>query len=201
MVKKCTVTIRGDSSLAQGKYVSTPRLDKEGHDAYEKRTWRDRLHTDSNGFVIIPPFAFKNCLSEIAKYLSLQIPGKGKQTYTKHFESGIMVSEPLTLNIKKEDVEPYTMHVPSDGIRGGKKRVEKHFPVIHQWGGDFNVTILDQTITKSVFEQHVIEAGKFIGLGSFRPRNNGYFGRFQVEKFKWVDICIIVTQPDRTRHK
>jgi hypothetical protein len=31
-----------------------------------------------------------------------------------------------------------------------------------------------------VFEHHLHEAGKFIGIGRFRPRNNGFYGRFDV---------------------
>jgi hypothetical protein len=48
--------------------------------------------------------AFKNCLAEIAKYLSLQIPGKGKTTYTKHFEAGVMVLDGLALPERKDTV-------------------------------------------------------------------------------------------------
>ena len=35
-------------------------------------------------------------------------------------------------------------------------------------------------------EFHILrEAGKFIGIGRFRPRNNGYYGRFDVESVDW----------------
>ena len=53
--------------------------------------WRERLHVNSDGYVFIPPMAFKNCISEIAKYRSDKIPGKRNATYTKHFESGVLV--------------------------------------------------------------------------------------------------------------
>jgi hypothetical protein len=29
------------------------------------------------------------------------------------------------------------------------------------------------------------EAGKFIGLGRFRPQNGGFYGRFAVAKVVW----------------
>jgi hypothetical protein len=39
----------------------------------------------------------------------------------------------------------------------------------------------DEIITESVFREHLIAAGKFIGLGRWRARNNGLYGRFLVE--------------------
>jgi hypothetical protein len=46
---------------------------------------------------------------------------------------------------------------------------------------------LDDTITEEVFKLHIEQAGQFIGLGSFRPRNNGYYGRFKVKIKKFED--------------
>jgi hypothetical protein len=63
--------------------------------------------------------------------------------------------------------------------------VEKYFPVIQKWEGTAIFSILDETITEDVFFTHLEQAGKFIGLGSFRPRNNGYFGRFKPEMISW----------------
>ncbi len=64
----------------------------------------NRAHVNDDGYMFIPPMAFKNCLSEAAKYISQQIPGQGKATYTKHFEAGVMVLDPLVLPIKKEEI-------------------------------------------------------------------------------------------------
>lgn len=152
---------------------------------YEARTWRERVHVDSEGHVLIPPMAFKNCLAEIAKYLSVQIPGKGKSTYTKHFEAGVMVLEGLTLPETKDSVEGEWLFVPASGRRGDGKRVSKCFPVIRKWTGAVTYHVLDDVITAEVFEQHLRDAGNFIGIGRFRPRNNGYYGRFKVNGVAW----------------
>lgn len=187
-MKKATVTLKSTSPYEQSKHYEVPKFDKESAKDYEARTWRNRMHTDDNGDVFIPPIALKNCLSEAAKYLSIQIPGKGKATYTKHFEAGIMVLEPILLGIKADDVKGVWIFVPSDGKRGGGKRVEKCFPVMPRWEATATIYVLDETITEDVFIQHLTEAGKFIGMGAFRPRNNGYFGRFEiVGKIKWED--------------
>jgi hypothetical protein len=140
--------------------------------------------------------AFKNCLSDAAKFLSLQVPGKGKSTYTKHIEAGVLVIEPLVLPIKKVEVVGQWQFVPADGKRGSGKRVEKCFPVIPSWSGDVQFFVLDETIMDifekrdkrdvTVFEHVLSEAGKFVGIGVFRPRNNGFYGRFEVLKVKEI---------------
>jgi len=185
-MKTIVATLESVSPYSQGKYHGTEKLPKETSSDYEKRTWPERLHINKSGNVFIPPMAFKNCLSEVAKFLSIQIPGKGKSTYTKHFEAGVIVTEALELQIKKDDVPGEWLFVPSDGVRGSGKRVEKCFPVINNWGGDVTFHILDDTITLEVFEQHLREAGNFIGIGRFRPRNNGFYGRFAVTKIKFL---------------
>jgi hypothetical protein len=143
------------------------------------------MHYDENGDVFIPPLAFKNCIAEAAKYLSIQIPGKGKSTYTKFFEAGVTVIDPVPLGVNKDDVKGEALFVPSDGKRGSGKRVTKIFPFINKWKADVSFYVLDETITDDVFRHHLEEAGKFIGVGSFRPRNNGVCGRFVVEDMKW----------------
>jgi len=179
-------TLKSISPYSQSRrYTDPPKKDKESPKDYEERTWMERCHYTKDGHVFIPPMAFKNCLSEAAKYLSIKIQGKGTATYTKHFESGVLVLEGVQLPIKKKDVQGEWLFVPSDGKRGGGKRVDKCFPVIHEWEANVTFYIGDETITQDVFEHHLNEAGKFIGIGRFRPRNNGFYGRFEVVKLKW----------------
>lgn len=186
-----TAHLESISPYSQSKHYEIEKLgratgtDTESSADYEKRTWRERVHVNPDGYVFMPPMAFKNCLAEIAKYLSVQIPGKGKSTYTKHFEAGVMVLDGITLPIKKEDVPGEWLFVPADGRRGSGKRVSKCFPVIQSWKGTVTFHVLDDVITKEVFQQHLQDAGNFIGIGRFRPRNNGYYGRFKVNRIEW----------------
>lgn len=184
-MRTAIATLKSISPYSQSRAHFTPELEKESKDDYERRTWRERLHVTADGRVYIPPMSFKNCLSEIAKYLGMQIKGKGKSTYTKHFEAGVLVVEPLVIDIKKEEVAGDWLYVPADGVRGSGKRVMKCFPVIHSWRGEVTFMVLDETITPDVFEKHLREAGSFIGIGRFRPRNNGFYGRFEVQKIEW----------------
>jgi hypothetical protein len=185
--KTAIATLHSISPYSQSRHYEVPRLNggKELIKDYEARTWRERLHVDGQGLVFIPPMAFKNCISEAAKFLQRQIPGKGKATYTKHFEAGVLVTDALPLNVRKDDVPGEWLFLPSDGKRGSGSRVDKCYPIIHEWAGDVTFHILDEIITEQVFVEHLTEAGRFIGIGRFRPRNNGFYGRFKVGRVIW----------------
>ena len=189
-MKTVVAKITSTSPISFSRYYAqeVPKEPRENDQDYEERTWRNRVHCRPDGTVYIPAFAFKNCLDNAAKYLSKQIPGKGKATYTKHFVSGVLVREPLVLKIKKDHVEGEWRHVPADGQPGGAKRVLKCFPVIQEWAGEVVITVLDDIITLDVMKEHLDVAGQFIGIGSFRPQNRGIYGRFVVDKISELKI-------------
>jgi len=187
-MKRAIVKLESISNYSQSRHydkISVPPLKDELDKDYEARTWRNRLHVDKDGFVFIPPMAWKNCLSEAARYKSEKIPGKNRQTYTKHFEAGILAVDPLRLPMKKEDVPGEWLFVPSDGKRGGGSRVDKCFPLIAEWQGTVTYFVLDDIIGEQVFEKHLEDAGNFIGIGLFRPSHNGFYGRFRIKDLKW----------------
>lgn len=186
-MKRAICTLRSTSAYSQGKFHETPALPKELPADREERTWRNKLHTDKDGYVFIPGVQFANSMREAAKYLALPIPGKGKSTYTKHFESGIMVLDNLKLPIKRDDVDSIAVNVPSNGQQGGGKRVKRIFPLIHEWEGVVTYHILDDIITLEPFEQVLRTSGTLIGIGVWRPRNRGLYGRFEVVDIKWIE--------------
>ena len=197
-MKTIVASVEGLSPYSQGRSYEVEHLQGEGFDDYERRTWRERLHVDAKGEVFIPPMAFKNALAETAKFLSLGIPGKGKATYTKHFEAGVLAVEPAMLGIKKEDVVCERLFVPADGRPGSGKRVHKYFPVIPPgWLADFTFIVLDETVMQTwpatgetVFRFVLERCGQFVGIGRFRPRNRGFYGRFAVRELVILDDAL-----------
>lgn len=187
-MKTVTVRLRGVSPYSQSKFYVKELDQGESQDDNYRRTWRNHLHTDNKGNVIIPANSLKNCLSEAAKFLSISVPGKGKATYTKNFEAGVMVAKSATLGVHKDNVEHEALFLPSDGRRGGTKRVMKYYPIIQEWEAEAEFVVLDETVlqtsakdkSRTVFQEVLEGAGQFIGLGRFRPRNNGFYGRFEV---------------------
>lgn len=186
-MKIATATLTSVAPYSQSRAHEAPKLDRETHDAYEQRTWRQKLHVDDKGRVLIPPMSFKQALDDAAKQLGLQIPGKGKSTYTKFFRSGVLCIEGPTLAIKATDVPSERIHANADGVRGSGKRVWRLFPLIRDWSADVTFHVLANEITKDVFVDHLKQAGGFIGIGRFRPQNGGFYGRFKIETIKWSE--------------
>lgn len=186
-MRTATARLKSSSPYSQSRHYDVPKKPKESPKDYEERTWRERCHADSTGKIIIPPMAFKSCIEEVSKYLGERIPGRGTSTYSKHFSAGLLVVQQTVLPLKKDDVPGEWLFVPSDGKKGGGKRVMKCFPVIHEWQAEVEFMVLDSTITNEVFEHHLREAGNFIGIGRFRPIRGGYYGRFVVQSVKWSE--------------
>lgn len=187
-MKKVSITLRSISPYTQSRMHHTPKMEKENAQDYEERTWREKTTVNDDGVICIPGMAFKQALDRAAKMLSLQIPGRGKATYTKHFAAGVMIPENLALGVKKDDAVKITINANADGVRGSGKRVIRHFPQVQKWSGVLECFILDETITPEVFERHAKEAGMLVGVGQYRPENGGTNGRFVCDDFSWSDV-------------
>lgn len=186
-MKTAICKLKSYSPLTFSKVVTELRKPKESHEAYEERTWKQRAHVNREGYVIIPGIMIQNAIKAAAKYLSKQIPGKGKATFTKNFEAGIYIEYDYPLPIKIEDVKASEVFVPSDGVRGSGKRVWKKFPTIEEWEITIKVIIFDDIIDSETFVEAIDTAGFLIGIGSWRPRNSGRNGMFSVELLEWND--------------
>ena len=184
-MKTAFCTLKSTTPYSQSQAFQSPKKDKETAEDYEVRVWKERCHVTAGGHIFIPPMAFKFAIADAAKFLSEKIPGKRNATYTKHFESGILVMDQVALPDRIEDIEGEWYFVNADGRRGSGTRVRRCFPVIPEWEAIVPFHILDETITEEVFERTLKEAGNFIGIGRFRPRNGGFYGRFTVENVDW----------------
>lgn len=188
-MKIATVTLASAAPYSQSRAYSTEiaKLDRETPDAYEERTWRNKCHVmpEPDGRIFIPPMSFKMGLDTAATMLGMKIPGRRAATYTKFFLSGVLVMEPLVLPLKPSEVACDRIYANADGKRGSGKRVWRNFPRIDKWSGDVAYHILANEITEAVFEEHVTQAGAFVGIGRFRPQSGGFYGRYEVKKIRW----------------
>jgi len=188
-MKIARAELKSISPYSQSRRIGD-RKPKEDWMAYERRLWRDRIHVNEAGQVVIPSMAFKRSIENAAKFLRMRIPGKGQSEYGKHFEAGVLVVDALPLvkadgtPLKREEVEGEELYLSSRGKRG-QMDVLKIEPVIREWTGTVSYYIVDDTIGCEVFAQHLREAGNFIGIGRFRPVNGGYYGRYEVKGIAW----------------
>lgn len=184
-MKTAIAHLKSVSPYSQSRAHETPKKKDDTNDQHEERTWREKCHVTDEGNIFIPPMSFKMALDTGAQMLGKKIPGKRNATYTKFFKSGVLVQDPAVLPHKKDDIPGDRIYVNSDGVRGSGKRVWKTFPRIDQWEADVKFFVIAPEIGKDVFEEHLHQAGSFVGIGRFRPQNGGYYGRFIVESVTW----------------
>lgn len=187
----CTVTLESVVPYSQSKQVDKdvfPFLNKEKHDEYDKRLWREKSTLDDNGIVHIPAMALKMSVDEAVKRLNISVEGRGKSTYTKFFLAGQICEADPSLGIHKDDLDYIDIWANADGVRGSGKRVRRRFPIIQKWKTEARFAILDDIIPNAVFERALIESGRLVGIGRFRPEKGGFLGRFSVGDFRWQTV-------------
>jgi hypothetical protein len=67
-----------------------------------------------------------------------------------------------------------------------KARVITIRPKWTKWEASFILEVGENSITKETIIDLINSTGNYVGIGSFRPTNNGYFGRFQLDSIEEV---------------
>jgi len=182
------------SPYSQSAKHDVPKLDRESHDDYERRTWRDKCTVNREGQVCVPAMGLKQTIDTASFKLGEKVPGRRGATFKSFFASGFFCNCDMAISngkpIMKQDVDSVTINAHANGKPGSGSRVPRTFPLIHKWHGIAEFTILDDIITQDVFEQHVKAGGLIVGIGRFRPENGGKNGRFRAVKFQWEDFII-----------
>lgn len=181
------VTIKGVAPLLMNKLpdLSTPKgkrsnQAKEDPAEVEERTWREKLHFDSEGQVYIPGENSHENLKGAASYWNQKIPGEGNKTYTDVFARGV-ICENLYLGLHKDDqknILPFGKMVngtPSKGKKSGCK-VYKIRPQIPVWGGTFKIHVFDARLYSEIIRVVMTYGGIYIGHCDWRP----VYGRFDL---------------------
>jgi hypothetical protein len=180
------------SPYSQSAQHDTPFLDRESHEDYDARTWRNHCTTNREGIVCIPAMANKQCIDTAAYKLGEKVPGRRGATFKTFFASGFFCDADAPISngkpLKPEDADMVIISANPGGKRGGQGRVPRRFPEFKKYAAIIPFTIIDDLLTQQIFEQHVKAAGMIVGIGRFRPENGGTNGRFRPTKFEWKEF-------------
>jgi len=199
---RVVMTIEGLTTLSPAKMFDSPKDARESHAEHDERCWRERLTVSLDGYVMLPPLAIKKALETAAKMRSDSIPGKGKQTYSKHVASGLIPDFDILpivhvpggkggsewVPLHPDDVVGVVRHVPSDGKVGGGKRVPRRFPEIQPpWRATQAILVVSQELRAAPdrIKEYLDLAGVQVGICRFRPSSQsaGWYGRFRVSEW------------------
>jgi hypothetical protein len=160
--------------------LEVERLPKESPDDYEKRTWMYRTHINDDGQIIMPAAQFQFSFQSGAKYLNERIPGRNRETWTKHFLSGLLIPDAIVLPERRETVKGLWLSMNARGQKGPGPRVMRRMPFVAKWADDLTINVLDDLITDDILRRVIQQAGMFIGVGQNRPEVGGNSGRYHL---------------------
>lgn len=183
------IKLRGLTPYSSSLHFEAKLLKGETKDEHEKRRWKEKAHVDENGIVFIPGVSFKLALDRAVSLANEKIAGKGNQTWTAQFTTGVVAMSDVSLGIKIDDVKSIAIFAHANGKRGPGTRVMRYFPYIPTWGGELHMRLFNDTIPEEVFERFFEQSGMLAGVGRGRPETGSPAGngRFEPLSFDWVD--------------
>lgn len=109
----------------------------------------------------------------------------------KHFKLGTTIKQALIVpedadfefpDKKKDPVQLYTVdgYVDMRTVKVGTAKNVRTRPIFNEWECSFTAFLDTDKLNPNEFESIVQNAGRYVGLGDYRPR----YGRFEVTKFK-----------------
>jgi len=181
-MKKYKVEITGITPLLQNKPeqygFDEQWVEKKASTDWEKESLK-KLYVDSDGNIYQPATHIDRALIEAGK--KIKVKGQGKATYSKLFGSMISVEEIEILHkIPKYETYKTLVVIPST-----KGRIMRYRPMFKKWALEFHIEAEDE-IAKEVIREALDIAGKYVGIGDWRPEKKGKFGKFQVTSFKEI---------------
>jgi len=181
-MKKYKTEIKGITPLLHNKPeeygFDVEWVEKKASNEYEKEALK-KLYINSDGKIYQPATHIERALIEAGK--KIKVKGAGKATYSKLFGSMITIPQMDILH-KNPEYEIYKTLVVIPSTKG---RVMRYRPMFKEWKLVFEIEFEDEISAEAVKEALEI-AGKYIGIGDWRPEKKGKFGKFQVTSFQEV---------------
>ena len=178
-MNKAIIQIEGISPLLINRFIDT-QIDSKA----KKRTTsakemnpEDKLYLD-DGKPYIPSVYFRNCLVEAGK--QFKISGQGKKNYSKLLGSTIEVN-PGIIHIMPGSWTVFRISAVNPMTKG---RMMVSRPKFDKWRCQFEVLCNDENVELSVVKEILDHAGKYVGVGDWRPDKKGVYGKFMVTSFK-----------------
>lgn len=131
-------------------------------------------YRNKEGKCFIPADQIRGSLIGAGTYMKSKVGNKSKSMKT--IVAACFIPEPQEIIIPDYD----SIDKRSAVNRNVKARVITIRPKWTDWEVDFLLNVYEDSITTETVKQLLEYAGSYVGIGSFRPTNNGMFGRFKV---------------------
>lgn len=180
-MNKIQVVIEGITPLLFNRFRDTAieGKSKKRTGVMEDSEIVDKLYTDNDGQILLPSVYIKNSITESAK--KFKIPGQKGATYSKTVGSSVDVM-PFYIKLKSDEkFEAFRISTVNPMTKG---RMMVTRPKFNKWSAAFEIILNDSQVDVSVMNEILEQAGKYVGIGDWRPEKKGMFGKFMITSFK-----------------
>lgn len=163
-----------DVSLAEWEKCRRQIIERpEVSQAYSSRA-EYHCYRNDNGQCYIPAEHIRGALINAGTYMKSKVGARSKSMKT--IVAATFMIAPDEIYIPDWDYIDKRSSV-NKNIKG---RVIVIRPKWSEWQAEVILNCYESSITKETIKQLFDYAGSYVGIGSFRPTNNGLFGRFEV---------------------
>lgn len=184
-----TVTIKGitpymqhrmdDTKLAEWEVRRKKIIEREGLNTEDEKTAAYHSFIDDDGNYFLPADHIRMALINAGGFVKSKVGNARKSM--KNIVAAMFTVTPEQIGFPKFD----SVDVRSAVNKNVKARVIVKRPKWKEgWRATFTLLVDDDTITAETIKDLFSYAGRYVGIGSYRPTNNGFFGRFEVEKIQ-----------------
>lgn len=128
-------------------------------------------HRNGNGKCYIPSDQIRGSLIGAGSMVKAKVGGRSKSM--KQVVAAMFMVSPDHIELPDYDA----IDKRSTVNKNVKARVIVIRPKWTEWEASFDLNVMNDTITKETILAILENAGDYIGIGSFRPTNNGMFGK------------------------
>jgi hypothetical protein len=179
MTQKIKVTIEGTTPILFNRFrdVAIEGKSKKRTGAMAESDVEDKLYIQ-DGKTQLPATYLRNSIVEASK--QFKIVGKGKSTYSKLIASTVDI-EPFYIELDADKYEIFRISAVNPMTKG---RMMTERPKYNNWKASFEIILNDEAVPISVINEVLEHAGKYVGVGDWRPEKKGMFGKFMISEFK-----------------
>lgn len=159
-----------DWEKKRGKIMERPEVSQQDATRAEYHCYRNE-----EGKCYIPADQIRGSLIAAGSYMKAKMGGRSKSM--KVIVAATFVPTPDQILMPDYDA----IDKRSGVNRNVKARIIVIRPKWTKWEANFVLNVYEDTITESTVRELVNYAGSYVGIGSFRPTNNGMFGRFKMK--------------------
>ncbi len=166
------------TTIKHKELTSKRKKTEEDHVLIARSQWQGAIYWDDEVGVYIPTQNIRASIIGGAKLNKLGMQIK-RGTIMLDDKSALEYGKKLTIDQLWDQ-----NYIDRRSVVVSSARVMAYRPKFNDWSLRFTLTYDELTLDANQIIQSAENAGRFIGIGGFRPEKGGTFGRFDVEKVK-----------------